>query len=175
MKENIRIAYEALQNGEAGAEIVGSTIDAVKALPRLENNVFDMTSVSDNAYEAGDIVYPFYMYYETKVNGKKGYFDLMDQLRYFSDRVEEEFTLDNASWYLAMMVDTIEAISPEIYELYRELVALFRARMKQALEAFEGAESCAAKKRIGAGLEKACNMDLLLAEKYMTVAKSFQA
>lgn len=175
MKENIKIAYKTLRDGDIAAEVVVSTIAAVKSLPRLENNVFDMTSVSGDAYEAGGVVYPFYMYYETKVNGKAGYFDLMDQLRYFSDKIEEEFTLENVAGYLTMMVDSIEAISPEIYELYRELVALFRARMKHAIEMFADEEPCAAKALIGASLEKACNMDLLLAEKYMDTAKSFQA
>jgi hypothetical protein len=175
MKENIKIAYKTLREGNAAADVVVSMIEAVKALPRFENNVFDMTSVSGDVYKAGGIVYPFYMYYETKVNGKAGYFDLMDQLRYFSDRIEEEFTLENAAGYLAMMVDSIEAISPEIYELYHELVALFRARMKQAIEAFAGEASSEAKASIGASLEKACGMDLLLSEKYLDTAKSFQA
>ena len=175
MKENIKIAYKTLREGAVAADVVISTIAAVKSLPRFENNVFDMTSVSENVYEAGGVVYPFYMYYETKVNGKAGYFDLMDQLRYFSDRIEEEFTLENVAGYLAMMVDSIEAISPEIYELYHELVALFRARMKQAMEAFAEEASSEAKASIGASLEKACGMDLLLSEKYMDTAKSFQA
>ena len=175
MKENIKIAYETLREGNVAAEVVVSTIAAVKGLPRIENNIFDMTHVSDDVYKAGGIVYPFYMYYETKVNGKAGYFDLMNQLRYFSDRIEEEFTLENVAGYLAMMVDSIEAISPEIYELYHELVALFRARMKQAIEMFAGEAPSEAKASIGASLEKACNMDLLLSEKYLDTAKSFRA
>lgn len=175
MKENIKIAYETLRKGDMTAETVVSTIAAVKSLPRFENNVFNMTSVSENVYEAGGVVYPFYMYYETKVNGKAGYFDLMEQLRFLSDRIEEEFTLENVAGYLAMMVDSIEAISPEIYELYRELAALFRARMKQAIEVFAGEAPSAAKASIGASLEKACGMDLLLSEKYLDTAKSFQA
>ncbi len=151
------------------------SVEAIKALPRFENGVFDMTEVSANPYEAGGVVYPIYMEYETKVNGKAGYFDLMDQLRYFSDRIEEEFTLENVALYLKMMVDSIEAISPEIYELYHELVSLFRARMKQAIEQFAAEAPSASKAMIGWSLEKACNMDLLLTEKYLNTAKSFQA
>lgn len=175
MKENLKIAYETLKSGDTTAEAVTTAIAAVKSLPRFENHVFDMSGISDDVYEAADLVYPFYMYYETKVNGKKGYFDLMDQLRYFSDHVEEEFTAEHAAGYLKMMVDAIEAISPEIYELYHELVCLFRARMKQAIECFAGEASGPAKAQIGAALEKACKMDLLLSEKYMDTAKSFQA
>lgn len=175
MKEKLKIAYETLKSGDTAAEVVTSAIAAVKDLPRFENHVFNMTSVSEDVYEAGDIVYPFYMYYETKVNGKKGYFDLMDQLRFYSDCVEEDFTMEHAAGYLKMMVDSIEAISPEIYELYHELVCLFRARMKQAIEAFSTEASGPAKAQIGAALEKACDMDLLLSEKYMDTAKSFQA
>lgn len=129
----------------------------------------------ENFYKAAWIKYPSDMNYETKENGKAGYLDLMAQLRAISDRIEEEFTLENVSFYLAMMADTIEAISPEIYEMYRELVALFRARMKHALEEFATAEPCEAKRLIGASLEKACGMDLMLAEKYMDTAKSFRA
>ena len=140
-----------------------------------ESKVFDVTYVSENIYKAASEVYPSRMYYETNVNGKAGYFELMDQLRYFSDRIEEEFTLENVAGYLAMMIGSIEAISPEIYELYHELVALFRARMKQAIEAFAEDAPSEDKASIGASLEKACHMDLLLSEKYLDIAKSFQA
>lgn len=175
MKENLKLAYESLKKGEAKAEIVVSAIAAVKALPRFENGVFDMSCVSEDPYEAGFYVYPFYMYYETKENGKAGYFDLMDQLRYFTKRIDEEYTLENVSGYLKMMVYAIEAISPEIYELYRELVDLFKAQMKKAVVEFADAPSGASKASIGESLEKACDMDLLLAEKYLEKAKSFRA
>lgn len=175
MKEKIEIAYDLLKGGDAQAAAVAEAIAAVKSLPRLENHVFDMTGISENVYEAAGIVYPFYMYYETKVNGKKGYFDLMEQLRYFSARIEREYTLENVSAYLHMMICSIEAISPEIYELYRELVDMFKVQMKKALAVFEDAHSCDAKKRIGVSLEKACSRDLMLAEKYLEKAKSFEA
>lgn len=175
MKENLKIAYELLRNGNADAEAVTKAIEEVKGLPRMENQVFDMTGIAANVYEAAGIVYPFYMYYETKVNGKRGYFDLIEQLRYFSGQIGQEYTLENVSAYLHMMLCSIEAISPEIYELYRELVDQFKAQMKKALTAFAEAESCEAKASIGRSLEKACGMDLMLAEKYLEKAKSFQA
>lgn len=175
MKENLKIAYDLLRNGNAAAEAVTKAIEEVKSLPRMENHVFDMTGISANVYEAAGIVYPFYMYYETKVNGKKGYFDLMEQLRYFTGQIEQEYTLENVSAYLDMMICSIEAISPEIYELYRELVDVFKAQMKKALNVFADADSCDAKASIGRSLEKACSMDLMLAEKYLEKAKSFQA
>lgn len=175
MKENLKIAYELLRSGKAEAEAVTRAMEEVKNLPRREDQVFDMTGISANIYEAAGVVYPFYMYYETKVNGKKGYFDLMEQLRCLTGRIEQEYTLEYVSAYLHMMICTIEAISPEIYELYRELADTFKAQMKKALSVFAEAESCEAKASIGRSLAKACSMDLMLAEKYLEKAESFQA
>lgn len=175
MKERILAAYDALKRGEAKSEIVTDTLKEVKAFARREDKVFDMTCVSDNIYEAGSIVYPFYMSYETDYNGKAGYFDLMDQLRALSAQVDTEFTLPNAAFYLSMMVKSIAEISPQIYELYYELVVLLKDRIRKAIEAFQDAPACEEKRRIGVCIEQACEMDLILGEKYLETAKGFQA
>lgn len=173
MKDKLVQAYEAMKGGDFTSDLVKETVEEIKALPRNELGVFDMSVVSDNVYEAGDYVYPVYMLYETKANGKKGYMDLMAQLRTLSLKYDHDLSLENAAYYLDMMVKCIDAISPEIYELYRELIDMFRARMKGALIMAQG-ESGEAVRSIGASIEKACDMDIILAEKYLDTAKALQ-
>ncbi|MCD8380852.1 MAG: hypothetical protein LUC95_11195 [Lachnospiraceae bacterium] len=173
MKEKLLRAYEAMKSGDFTSDLVKETAEEIKTLPRNGFGVFDLSSVSDNVYEAGSYVYPVYMLYETKANGKKGYMDLMAQLRTLSLQYDHDPSLKNAAFYLDMMVKCIDAISPEIYELYRELISMFRARMKGALMMAEG-ESGAAVRLIGVSIEKACDMDIILAEKYIDTAKALQ-
>ncbi len=173
MKEKLGQAYEAMKSGDFTSGLVRETVGEIKALPRNELGVFDLSSASDNVYEAGGYVYPVYMLYETKANGKKGYMDLMAQLRTLSLQYDHDPSLENAAFYLDMMVKCIDAISPEIYEMYRELIAMFRARMKGAMILAQE-ESGESVRIIGASIEKACNMDIILAEKYIDTAKALQ-
>ncbi|MCD7805877.1 MAG: hypothetical protein LUH19_00875 [Lachnospiraceae bacterium] len=173
MKDKLIQAYEAMKSGDFTSSLVKETVEELKAFPRNEMGVFDMSAVSGNVYEAGGYVYPVYMLYETKVNGKKGYMDLMAQLRALSPRYDHEMSLENAAYYLDMMVKCIDAISPEIYEMYRELIDMFRGRMKGALVMAQGQHG-AAVRSIGASVERACNMDIILAEKYIDIAKALQ-
>lgn len=133
-------------------------IETIKALPRLEDGTFDMTEIDKNLYLAAGKVYPVYTAYETTVNKKEGYPDIMCQMRILDKKVETEFTEDNAVLYLKALVDTILAISPEIYENYRELIDMFRGKVKRAIADF----SLSAEKQY-AGLTKKENADILLA------------
>lgn len=62
------------------------TIQEIKALPRTEEDIFDLKKVQADAgrrniYQAADLVYPTYAAYETTENKKEGYPDIMAQMR----------------------------------------------------------------------------------------------
>lgn len=151
------------------------TVEQIKALPRTAEGLFDLSGVGGNPYKAALEVYPVYAAYETRENGKKGYPDIMAQMRLWNQKVNEEFSLENAADYLAMLYGTIENISPEIYENYKELVDMLRATVKRVLAEYysedaEGfvpeAAGTAGLKTFCATVKGACASYLLLAEKY---------
>lgn len=104
---------------------------------------------------------PFYMEYETKYNKKENYGDILTQFRnvrkymynpekklsyhgYDEARVQPwadkktglspNFWLRSMGWYLMAMIDTIDNMSEEIYESYRELSAQFKEALDGILQ-----------------------------------------
>ncbi len=104
---------------------------------------------------------PFYMEYETKYNNKENYGDILTQFRnvrkymydpekklsyhgYDEARVQPwadkktglspNFWLRSMGWYLMAMIDTIDKMSEEIYESYRELSAQFKEALDGILQ-----------------------------------------
>lgn len=154
------------------------TVQEIKALPRTEEGIFDLTGVIKtegpaNAYRAAGVVYPVYAAFETTENKKEGYPDIMAQMRVWNAKVKADFNIGDAADYLAMLLGTIENISPEIYENYRELLDMFREGVKEVLRQYykeetnsfvEDAEE--AVKVFCDAVKRACEKDLLLAEKY---------
>ena len=153
------------------------TIQEIKALPRTEEGIFDLAAVQQSAglgniYQAADLVYPVYAAYETTENKKEGYPDIMAQMRVLKRHAEREFTAENGADYTAAMLHTVEQISPEIYENYRELLDDFRGAVKRMLEQYYDAKENkfamddTSKKVFCDAVQKACAEYLLLAEKY---------
>ena len=151
------------------------TVEEIKALPRTAEGIFDLSGIDSNPYKAACEVYPAYAEYETLENKKEGYPDIMAQMRYWNEKVNAAFAFEDAAAYLAMLYGTIEKMSPEIYENYRELVDVFRATVKRVLAEYysEEAECFAAEvagtealTQLCATVRKACADYLLLAEKY---------
>ena len=151
------------------------TVEQIKALPRTEEGLFDLSGLGDNAYKAALEVYPVYAAYETTENKKEGYPDIMAQMRLWNKKINDAFHFENGAYYTAMLYATIEKMSPEIYENYRELLDMFRAMVKKLLAAYyvEDAE-CFAEEVQGTDalalfcetVRKACGAYLLLTEKY---------
>ena len=54
----------------------------------------------------------------------------MAQMRVLKKHAESEFSAENGAAYTAVMLHTVEQISPEIYENYRELLDNFRSAVK---------------------------------------------
>ena len=153
------------------------TIQEIKALPRTEEGIFDLAAVQEsnglrNIYQAADLVYPAYAAYETTENKKEGYPDIMAQMRVLKNHVKKEFTAENGADYTAAVLHTVEQISPEIYENYRELLDDFRSAVKCMLEQYYDAKENQfamddkSKKVFCDAVQKACAEYLLLAEKY---------
>ena len=153
------------------------TIQEIKALPRTEEGIFDLAALQQSAglrniYQAADLVYPAYAAYETTENKKEGYPDILAQMRVLKKHAEEEFTPENGADYTAALLHTVEQISPEIYENYRELLDDFRSAVKRMLEQYYDAKKNqfamddTSKKVFCDAVQKACAEYLLLAEKY---------
>ena len=149
------------------------TIEEIKALPRTEEGIFDLTGIGENLYASAGKVYPVYAAYETECNKKEGYPDIMDQMRVLNRKINEEFTFANASAFTESLLHTIVKISPEIYENYRELVDMFRDVVKRVLSEYykeDTAEfasgSADETETFRNAVKEACDLDLLLKEKY---------
>jgi triphosphoribosyl-dephospho-CoA synthetase len=147
------------------------TAEEIKTLPRTEEGVFDLKA-EGSFYDAAAEIYPVYAAFETNQNKKEGYPDIMAQMRVINARVNGEFSFANASAYAEMLLKTIENISPEIYENYRELLDMFRETVKKTLADYYDAESGrfnGDKKdadRFCSSVREACDRYLMLAEKY---------
>ena len=153
------------------------TAQEIKALPRTAEGIFDLKKVQtdmglQNIYQAADRIYPVYAAFETTENKKEGYPDIMAQMRVLKKHAETEFTPENGAFYTAAMLHTVEQISPEIYENYRELLDDFREAVKRMLKQYYDAK----KKKFAMtdtereifcdAVRKACAEYLLLTEKY---------
>ena len=94
------------------------------------------------------------------------------QMRVLKKHAESEFSAENGAAYTAVMLHTVEQISPEIYENYRELLDNFRSAVKRMLEQYYDAKEnkfamdATSEKVFCDAVQKACAEYLLLAEKY---------
>lgn len=153
---------------------------------------------------------PFYMEYETKFDKKEQYNDIINQFenvqKYLYDKdkglcyhacdVEKvqswanketgcsaNFWLRSMGWYMMALVDTMDAMSIEIYEQYRKLQDIFKLMLKGILH-YQDEETglfyqvidrsdvegnyleTSGSAMIGYAIMKACRMGILLKEKY---------
>ncbi|MBQ6695350.1 MAG: hypothetical protein IJN16_01460 [Lachnospiraceae bacterium] len=167
MMENLKLAYENMKQGKI--EELAEVVAQLKALPRTEDGIWDLSSIGD-MYEVARFAYPVYCAYETTCNKKEGYPDLLAQLRVWNTQTTVESGVEKYAALLDMQMNVLEVISPEIYEYYRELLDMFRADVKQAIASFyrDGAFAVDAKvdALVKGAIKRACDADLLLAEKY---------
>lgn len=171
MLEKLTLAFETMKQGNI--EELAETIDMLKALPRTAEGIFDLSGVGD-VYEAARVAYPVYCAYETVCNKKEGYPDLIKQIRVWNKQTGVECGVEKYAAFLDMLMNVLERMSPEIYEYYREILDIFRADVKLAITSFyqEGAfaRDAAVDALIKGAVRRACDMDLLLAEKYEAYA-----
>ncbi len=170
MLDNLIEAYEVLADGEY--EALKDLVDGLKTLPRTSEGVFDFASQGIDVWEAARYAYPVYCAYETQCNKKEGYPDLIKQLRSWDKIVANDFTVEVSAEYMDMLISTIEVMSPEIYEYYREVVEIYRAVTRKVIDTFFaegsfGEAGSVADEMIQNAIVRGCEMDILLSEKYM--------
>ncbi len=166
LKENLQKAYAAVQNKDA--EAAKEAVDALKALPRTAEGIFDLSSVDSDVWDAAGLAYPVYVAYETVCNKKEGYPDLIAQMRAWNGMLQADYSFEKAAKAADMWIHTIAYMSPEIYEYYRELCDIFKANVRETLEKFyaEGKQEGPWADLFKAAVLQACEADILLAEKY---------
>lgn len=108
--------------------------EQIKQLPRRADGLFELDSVDRNLFRAAKQVYPVYAAYETDCNGKEGYPDLLGQVRILRGELEKVDTPENRVLFLETLLGTIENVSPQLYEYYREMADMFREVLKKALD-----------------------------------------
>lgn len=178
MREQLQQALEQVQQGktEQTAEVVAQ----IKALPRTEAGVFDLSGLED-AVEIKRMLYPVYAAYETECNKKEGYADILQQMRVLDAQLQENYNMLDAAVYMDMSLRTLMYISQEIYECYRELMDLYKKNVRRFIQVFYGeggirpgeVPSTVAEVLFIGSLMLGCKEHILLAEKYDIFYKGF--
>ena len=171
MKKELEQALEQVRQGETvkTAEIV----ERIKALPRDEEGVFDLSAV-EGAQEAGRVLYPVYAAYETDCNKKEGYPDILQQMRVMDARLQEHYDMQGAAVYMDMALGTLRYIDQQIYEYYRELMDLYKKNVRRFIKEFYGEEglqpgeapASEAEAMFRKTVRLACREHILLEDKY---------
>ena len=167
LREKLQRALQAVENGDAAA--AGEAVSDLKALSRTAEGVFDLTAVDEDVWKAAELAYPVYVAYETVCNKKEGYPDLIAQMRAWDGMLKKEYSFANAAKAAAMWIHTIQYMSPEIYEYYREIIDIFKANVRETLAKFydtDAVRDAADAELFRAAVLQACASDILLAEKY---------
>lgn len=139
--------------------------EQIKQLPRRADGLFELKSVDENPFLAAGQVFPVYAAYETDENGKAGYPDLLAQMQILSGELEKEDSLENRRLFLEGLLGTIENVSPQLYEYYRELADLFQKVFEETVNRY-GAD---AGTKLGPVFDRASALYLLQAERYENV------
>lgn len=176
MRKELERALEQVRRGETAE--TAQAVERIKALPRDEESVFDLSGMED-AQEIRRMLYPVYAAYETECNKKEGYPDILRQMRIMDGRLQERYDMSEAAVYMDMALQTLMYISQEIYEYYRELMELYRKNVRRFIREFYGDGSIqsgaaprdAAEKLFAESLALACREHILLAEKYEMFCK----
>ncbi len=174
MKERLKAAMQSIAEGESSSIVM--TAEQLKELPRTAEGLFDTSVVDSDFYEAARWVYPVYAAYETECNKKEGYPDLLHQMRLIDRKYgEESGNLPDTARYLDLLIHTIDNVTPQLYEYYRELADIFKARLREAIRTYyhdgrfagrDGSVQEEAECMIRSAVRRACENYVLLGEKY---------
>ncbi len=127
------------------------------------------TKTGQTAMEALYATLPFYMEYETKYAKKEKYGDIV---KWLEEKKETLFSEDHPQkdtfWYLMTLLDVMERMSFEIYEQYRKLQDIFKGMLRDVLKETDNGSALSASEKVMAAycVLKACNMGIVLKEKY---------
>ncbi len=121
----------------------------------------------------------FDMMHETMFGGKEHYHAITVKFAGLSDR-ERKTDIEKAM-FMEALIDTIAAIDQPVYELYRSLVDIFRTELKKLTAQGEYTrgvhdteytllKDAKAELVLAYAIKKACDMKVVLAEKYECIA-----
>ena len=173
MKEQLAAALKGIAAGNT--EAVLAVAGQIKEMNRRGDGLFVMHDADTHLFAAACSVYPVYAAYETEYNKKEGYPDLLAQFRILRSELTKEDTLENRAAFLDALIHTIDNVSPQLYEYYRELVDLFRETVRETVEKYyrdghflkaDGGESPEAEKQLRSAIAHAADTYVLLGEKY---------
>lgn len=100
---------------------------------------------------------------EQKENGKKDkYIEITNVLIEAAGEVK---TKEEKLSYLQALIETLESMDFQIYELYRALQDQFKATLQELLKVYDGMGD-AEKVMISEAVKRACAIRILLEEKY---------
>jgi len=205
------IAYQETGN-EKYRKAIDFLIKRLMAHPRISSGNFWHKDIYPNQVWLDGLymAQPFYMEYETRFNNKENYNDILNQFEnvrkymfneekglyyhgYDDARIQpwadkatgrsKNFWLRSQGWYIMSLVDTIDAMSKEIYEHYRRLCELFKEAVLGILkyqdektklfyqvvdhpEAEGNYTETSGSAMIAYSIMKACRMGILNSEKY---------
>lgn len=158
------------------------------------NNTIQYGSIEDNVKKI-NLVQPFYMEYETKFENKECYEEIIAQFKdarkylFNSDVAQIHFRDDGAkpeniaiygedssacgtvAQYLMALIDTMDKTSIEIFEHYKLFEQYFKEVVRVCPELLHIKYSEKTSIIIAYAIMKACNMKVLLSEKYYGVAE----
>ena len=171
MKERLSAALQGIAKDNGDAAVAAA--EQIKQLPRTAEGLFDMSSVDADCFEAARWVYPVYAYYETEYNKKECYPDLLKQMEILDEKQKKAASMEITARFLDALINTIDNVTPQLYEYYIELVDLFKAAVKEVIADYykdgrftdDGADD-EAEKMIRDAIAHAGKTYVLLAEKY---------
>lgn len=144
--------------------------EQIKQLPRRADGLFELKFTDENLFRAAGQVFPVYAAYETDCNGKEGYPDLLAQMRTLRGEMKKEDTLENRVLFLGGLLGTIENVSPQLYEYYRELADMFKEVLRETMAQW----SREAAEQLKEVVAHAAALHLLAEEKYQPAEKDQQ-
>lgn len=156
------IAYDTTAN-EKYRKAIDFLMSNLREQPRTESGNFFHKAIYPNQVWLDGLymAQPFYAEYETRYNKKENYSDILSQYRNVRKNMYNEqkqlyyhgfdeakiqpwadketglspnFWLRSMGWYVMSLIDVIDAVSPEIYEVYRELCELFKEAVNGLLQ-----------------------------------------
>lgn len=213
----IIFAYEQTGN-EKYKKAIEKLKEQLMEQPRTQSGNFWHKKIYPNQVWLDGIfmAQPFYMACETKFGKKNAYNDINRQFKkvrehmfhkekelyfhgfdesrsiFWADKetgCSKNFWLRSIGWYQMGIIDTLEAMSKEVFEQYMDLVGLYKESLKGILK-FQDKESklfyqvvdhkevegnyleTSGSAMIAASILKACHMKVLLKEKYWDIGKS---
>jgi len=209
-------AYEETGN-EKYLIAIGKLKEQIESHPRTNSGNFWHKKIYPNQVWLDGLfmAQPFYMMWETKLGKKENYADIINQFKNVRDFLFDEekklyyhgydetksmpwadaltgrsanFWLRAMGWYVLALIDTMEEMSEQIFEYYKELSILFKEAISGLLPYMDKETNLfyqvidkpsvkgnyletSGSAMIAAAILKACRLKVLLAEKYQHIGE----